>query len=61
MAINLSSRRVMEKSGLVCIRTFHLDWEDPLPGMEQGEVEYALERVDWERIESTGGPAIQDT
>lgn len=61
MAVNLPSRRVMEKSGLVYVRTFHLDWEDPLPGTEEGEVEYALERADWEQFESTVGPAIQDT
>ena len=61
MAVNLASRRVMEKSGLIFTRTFHLEWEDPLPGTEQGEVEYALERSDWEQSESTGGPASQDT
>jgi RimJ/RimL family protein N-acetyltransferase len=51
MAVNLPSRRVMEKSGLTLIRTFHLEWEDPLPGTELGEVVYALERADWERRE----------
>jgi RimJ/RimL family protein N-acetyltransferase len=52
MAVNLASRRVMEKSGLTHVRTFHLAWDDPLPGTEQGEVEYALERADWERQEN---------
>jgi len=47
MAVNLGSRRVMEKAGLTYVRTFHLAWEDPLPGAEQGEVEYALSRADW--------------
>ncbi len=51
MAVNLASRRVMEKSGLKLIRTFHLEWEDPLPGTEHGEVEYALELAEWERRE----------
>ena len=49
MAINLASRRVMEKSGLKHVRTFHPEWDDPLPGTEHGEVEYALERSAWER------------
>jgi RimJ/RimL family protein N-acetyltransferase len=52
MAVNLASRRVMEKSGVTYVRTFHLEWEDPLPGTEHGEVEYALERADWERQEA---------
>ena len=47
MAVNLGSRRVMEKAGLAYVRTFHLAWDDPLPGSEQGEVEYALLRADW--------------
>ena len=46
MAVNLASRRVMEKSGLRYVRTFHLTWDDPIPGTELGEVEYALERRD---------------
>lgn len=47
MAVNIASRRVMEKAGLRYVRTFHLEWDDPLPGAEQGEVEYALVRADW--------------
>ena len=47
MAVNLGSRRVMEKAGLVYVRTFHLHWDDPLEGVEQGEVEYALTRDEW--------------
>lgn len=52
MAVNAASRRVMEKSGLVFVRTFHQDWPDPIPGTDQGEVEYAVDRADWE-TEST--------
>jgi RimJ/RimL family protein N-acetyltransferase len=48
MAVNLASRRVMEKAGLAYVRTFHLEWEDPLQGAEHGEVEYALTKDDWE-------------
>ena len=44
MAVNHASRRVMEKSGLRFVRTFHLTWDDPIAGTEFGEVEYALDR-----------------
>lgn len=47
MAVNARSRRVMEKAGLRYVRTFHLQWDDPIPGVEHGEVEYALTRDDW--------------
>ncbi len=52
MAVNTASRRVMEKAGLKYVRTFHLEWEDQLPGTERGEVEYALTRDDWGRREA---------
>lgn len=58
MAVNLASRRVMEKCGLRHVRTFHLEWDDPLPGTELGEVEYALDRAEWERQQAReGAPA----
>ncbi len=47
MAVNWGSRRVMENAGLVYVRTFHADWPDPLPGSEEGEVEYAVTRETW--------------
>jgi len=56
MAVNFASRRVMEKSGLEYVRTFHEDWSDPIAGVEQGEVEYALTRAAWERHEVEGRP-----
>ncbi|HLU75940.1 MAG TPA: GNAT family N-acetyltransferase [Nonomuraea sp.] len=48
MAVNLGSRRVMEKCGLRHVRTFWENWEDPIDGAEQGEVEYELLREEWE-------------
>ncbi|QUQ63271.1 GNAT family N-acetyltransferase [Kutzneria sp. CA-103260] len=42
MAVNTGSRRVLEKLGLRHVRTFHVDWENPLPGSEHGEVEYEI-------------------
>lgn len=49
MVVNAVSRRVMEKSGLRYVRTFHADWPDRIPGDELGDVEYALTRAEWER------------
>ncbi|MFJ6139640.1 GNAT family N-acetyltransferase [Kitasatospora sp. NPDC092286] len=43
MTVNSGSRRVMAKAGLSCVRTFHEDHPEPIPGSELGEVEYALE------------------
>jgi RimJ/RimL family protein N-acetyltransferase len=47
MAVNTASRRVLDKAGLNYARTVHLDWPDPLPGNEHGDVEYRLDRSDW--------------
>ncbi len=47
MAVNLASRRVMEKTGLTHVRTVYPHWRDPLPGSELGEVEYEIAREDW--------------
>jgi RimJ/RimL family protein N-acetyltransferase len=47
MAVNERSRRVMERCGLRYRCTFHLSFDDPLPGIEFGEVEYDLTRDGW--------------
>lgn len=47
MAVNLASRRVMEKAGLRYARTFHPEWDTPIAGAEHGGVEYELHRTDW--------------
>ncbi|MEU4470835.1 GNAT family N-acetyltransferase [Micromonospora sp. NPDC023888] len=47
MAVNERSRRVLTKAGLRHVRTFHLQWDDPIPGTEQGEVEYELRAEEW--------------
>jgi len=49
MAVNLGSRRVMEKAGLRQVRTFRGTWPERLPGDEHGDVEYAITRDEWER------------
>jgi RimJ/RimL family protein N-acetyltransferase len=48
MAVNQRSRRVMEKLGMRHIRTFHKHFDEPLPGTEHGEVEYAITREEWQ-------------
>ncbi|MDW5322662.1 GNAT family N-acetyltransferase [Plantactinospora sp. KLBMP9567] len=54
MVVNTASRRVMEKSGLRLVRVFHADWPDRIPGDEHGDVEYALDRADWQRQRAAG-------
>lgn len=54
---NVGSRRVMEKTGMTLVRTYRLTPEElrEMFGIEDpeifdgDEVEYALEKVDWER------------
>ena len=48
MVVHHASRQVMEKAGLRYVRTFHAPWPDRIPGDEQGDVEYALIREEWE-------------
>ncbi|WP_374368855.1 GNAT family N-acetyltransferase [Dongia sp.] len=47
MAVNLASRRVMEKIGMNHARTITADQPDPIPGSEHGEVWYELLRSGW--------------
>ncbi len=51
MAVNTGSRRVLEKAGLSFVRSFHVDWDDPIDGAEHGEVEYAVTRQEWLRLQ----------
>ncbi|WP_169950473.1 GNAT family N-acetyltransferase [Microbispora sp. H11081] len=59
MAVNTASRATMTSIGMRYVRTFHQDWEEPLPGSDLGEVEYAITREQWAakmtRILRTGG------
>lgn len=47
MVVNTASRRVMEKSGMRHVRSFHADWPYRIPGDEQGDVEYEVTRDEW--------------
>jgi GNAT acetyltransferase-like protein len=55
MAVNVASRRVMEKAGLKLARTFHQPWPYPIEGDQFGDVEYALDRAGWQQ-DQVGGP-----
>ena len=54
MVVNVASRRVMEKAGLRFVRTFHQPWPDYIEGQEEGDVEYALLRSEWEQPAVSG-------
>lgn len=60
MVVHTASRRVMEKAGLQFVRVFHADWPYPIPGDEHGDVEYALDRAEWER-QRTGSAGLNPT
>jgi RimJ/RimL family protein N-acetyltransferase len=47
MAVNQASRATLASIGLRYVHTFHLDWDEPLPGAEHGEVEYEITREQW--------------
>ena len=44
MAVNLGSRRVLEKAGFLLVDTVFPDFPDPIPGHEQGEAIYEIRR-----------------
>jgi RimJ/RimL family protein N-acetyltransferase len=48
MTVNQPSRRVMEKCGLALVRSYHSDDVPDIPGADQGEVQYALTREQWQ-------------
>jgi RimJ/RimL family protein N-acetyltransferase len=48
MTANAASRRVMENCGLTLVRTAPYQGTDIIEGAEQGEVEYALTRAEWQ-------------
>lgn len=55
MVVNVGSWRVMEKAGLRHVRTFHQPWPDKIEGDEQGDVEYALTRDEWQAERDRAG------
>lgn len=55
MTVNAGSRRVLEKIGLRYLRTYHEDYDEPVDGIEHGDVEYALTRAEW--LATAPGPS----
>ena len=55
MAVNAGSRGVMRAVGMRWVSTFFPHFDDPLPGSEQGEVEYEMTRADYLAL-SAGPP-----
>lgn len=49
LAVNASSRAVMERVGLSYVRAFPSSMSAPVEGVEKGEVEYEMTREQWER------------
>jgi RimJ/RimL family protein N-acetyltransferase len=49
MVVNEASRATMASIGLQYVRTFEIDWDQPIPGADQGGVEYAITREQWLR------------
>lgn len=58
MTVNVASRRVMERCGLRFVRSFFGHY-DPIPGSDEGDVEYELLRADWERDPDAGDDAAE--
>src|SRR5581483_714061 len=52
MAVNIASRAVMEAIGMRYARAYFPAWADPLPGADQGEVEYEMTRDMWHAAQS---------
>ncbi|EHK22271.1 uncharacterized protein TRIVIDRAFT_29064 [Trichoderma virens Gv29-8] len=51
MAVNEASRATMKACGMRHVRTFYTEFEDPIPGTEEGEVEYIIIREEWLKLQ----------
>ena len=45
----------MEKAGLKLVRSFCQPWPYPIDGDQLGDVEYALDKADWEQQDTSAG------
>jgi len=50
MVVNEASRATMASIGLIHEKTFHMDWEERIPGSEFGEVVYSITREQWLKL-----------
>ena len=48
MAVNEASRATMTSVGLTYVRSFYAEWPVCIPGDEEGDVEYAITREEWQ-------------
>ncbi|MET0525243.1 MAG: GNAT family N-acetyltransferase [Nocardioides sp.] len=48
MAVNTPSRATMASLGMTFVRSFHEDFDEPIEGRDQGEVEYDMTRAAWD-------------
>ena len=48
LSVNARSRAVMERVGLIYVRTFPSSYSVSMEGVEEGEVEYEMTREQWE-------------
>jgi RimJ/RimL family protein N-acetyltransferase len=58
MAVNQASRATMASVGLKLVRTFAEEYDVPIPGHEQGEVEYDITQERW--LTEFGGRHVHD-
>ena len=56
LTVNTASRRVLEKCGLIPVRTVPYEGPEVIEGSEHGDVEYALTKAAWE-TDATSGSA----
>jgi len=50
MAVNQASRATMKSVGMKFERRFHEEFDEMIPGAEEGEVEYAITRDEWQAM-----------
>ena len=55
MKVNDASWRVMEKAGMRFVRVFFGEWPERIPGDEEGDVEYAITRDQWQADRERAG------
>lgn len=62
MTINSGSRKTMESCGMKFVRTYFNEYKDftPAPGIEHGEVEYAMKKGEWEALTNVGQESVTD-
>lgn len=53
MAVNIASRATMASVGMKFVRNFYMHFDEPIPGSEEGEVEYAISKDEWSANQSS--------